>query len=75
VIVAAITSRLSKRNLPTHFLLDGVEGLPDDSILLLEQIRTIDKQRLKEWLTQLDDNYMEEIVSPLLISIGVKNKR
>lgn len=73
VIVAAITSRKSKNNLPTHFYLDSIEGLPANSIILLEQIRTIDKQRLRERLTQLDECYMEEITTPLLISIGLKN--
>ena len=73
VIVAAITSRKSKNNLPTHFYLDSIEGLPANSIILLEQIRTIDKQRLRERLTQLDECYMEEIRTPLLISIGLKN--
>lgn len=73
VIVAAITSRKSKNNLPTHFYLDSIEGLPANSIILLEQIRTIDKQRLRERLIQLDECYMEEITTPLLISIGLKN--
>lgn len=73
VIVAAITSRKSKNNLPTHFYLDSIEGLPANSIILLEQIRTIDKQRLRERLTQLDECYMEKITTPLLISIGLKN--
>lgn len=73
VIVAAITSKKSKSDLPTHFYLNGIEGLPANSIILLEQIRTIDKKRLREHLTQLNECYMEEITTPLLISIGVKN--
>lgn len=73
VIVAAITSKKSKSDLPTHFYLNGIERLPANSIILLEQIRTIDKKRLREHLTQLNECYMEEITTPLLISIGVKN--
>lgn len=73
VIIAAITSRPKKGKLPTHFCLDGIAGLPADSIILFEQIRTIDKKRLKERMTQLDERSMEEITAPLLISIGVKN--
>lgn len=72
VIVAAITSRESKKSLPIHFSLNGVAGLPANSILLCEQLRTIDKARLKERLTQLDSLNMEAIIKPLLISIGVK---
>jgi len=73
VIIAAITSRPKKGKLSTHFSLDGIAGLPADSIILFEQIRTIDKKRLKERMAQLDEQSMEEITSPLLISIGIKN--
>lgn len=72
VIIAAITSRQTKSKLPTHYDLNGVSGLPADSIVLLEQIRTIDKKRLKERLARLDSLIMEAIAMPLLISIGVK---
>lgn len=72
VIIAAITSRQTKSKLPTHYDLNGVRGLPADSIVLLEQIRTIDKKRLKERLARLDSLIMEAIATPLLISIGVK---
>lgn len=72
VIIAAITSRQTKSKLPTHYDLNGVSGLPADSIVLLEQIRTIDKKRLKERLARLDNLNMEAIAMPLLISIGVK---
>ncbi len=71
VIIAAITSRQSKRKIPTHCYLDNIEGLPADSIILLEQIRTIDKKRLKERVTQLSEQNMDAITAPLLISIGV----
>lgn len=73
VIVAAITSRVqSKSKLPTHFRLGTIEGLPDSSIILFEQIRTIDKARLKERLAHLNDQLMQSIDAPLLISIGVR---
>lgn len=72
VIVAAITSRQSKSKLPTHYYLAGVEGLPANSIVLLEQLRTLDKKRLKEHLTRLDEHRMEAIDTPLLISIGIE---
>ena len=72
VIIAAITSRQTKSKLPTHYDLNGVSGLPADSIVLLEQIRTIDKKRLKERLARLDSLVMEAIATPLLISIGVQ---
>lgn len=73
VIVAAITSRVqAKAKLPTHFYLGTIEGLSDNSVLLFEQIRTIDKTRLKERLTHLNDHFMKAIDVPLLISIGVR---
>lgn len=72
VIIAAITSRQTKSKIPTHFYLDEIDGLPANSIVLLEQIRTIDKKRLKERLTQIGEHHMEAINAPLLISIGVE---
>lgn len=72
VIVAAITSKQSKSKLPTHYYLTGVNGIPDDSIILFEQIRTIDKGRLKEWLAQLNELNMDAISRTLLVSIGLK---
>lgn len=73
VIVAAITSRVQRKaKLPTHLYLEMIEGLPDSSIILFEQIRTIDKTRLKERLTHLNDQFMQAIDVPLLISIGVR---
>lgn len=75
VIIAAITSRQTKNKMPTHYDLNGVSGLPADSIVLLEQIRTIDKKRLKERLARLDSLIMEAIATPLLISVGVKTDK
>ena len=72
VIVAAITSRQNKRKLPTHYYLDEIEGLPANSIVLLEQLRTLDKKRIRERLAQLNKPCMEAIDIPLLISIGIR---
>ena len=73
VIIAAITSRLQTKNkIPTHYSLSNIEGLPENSIVLLEQIRTIDKKRLEVYLARLSKHDMETVNKPLLISIGVK---
>ena len=72
VIIAAITSKRTKSGLPTHYYLDGVKGLPENSIILFEQLRTLDKKRLKECLTRLDEHSMEAINAPLLLSIGIR---
>lgn len=71
VIIAAITSRVrKKKKLPTHLYLGQIEGLPANSIILFEQLRTIDKSRLKEHLTHLDEQYLKSLEFPLLISTG-----
>lgn len=71
VIAAAITSQLGKARLPTHIPLsaDGF-GLPKDSIVLLEQIRTLDKQRLKEKIGELPPSVMSRVNEGLLVSLG-----
>ena len=71
VIAAAITSQKYKTGLPTHIKVnaDGC-GLAKDSIVLLEQVRTIDKRRLKEKIGAIDSNKMESIDKALLISLG-----
>ena len=62
VIIAAITSRVrKKKKLPTHLYLGQIEGLPANSIILFEQLRTIDKSRLKEHLTHLDEQYLNRL--------------
>ena len=72
VIAAAITSQHDKANLPTHIQVQGnASGLTRDSIVLLEQIRTIDKKRLKERMGRLDDTSMAEIDTALSISFGL----
>lgn len=74
IIVAAITSQINKAKLPTHFELDGNEyGLMKDSVVLLEQVRTIDRKRLKEKVGHLDEDQMEKINNALEISLGLAN--
>lgn len=71
VIVTAITSQLGKAKLPTHIELSAEEyNLPKNSVALLEQIRTLDKRRLKEKVTKLSDGKMKEVNRALLISLG-----
>ena len=71
VIVSAITSQLGKAKLPTHIDLPAEKyNLPKNSVALLEQIRTLDKRRLKEKLTCLEENKMKEINRAILISLG-----
>ena len=72
VIIAAITSQQHKKNIPTHVNINSEEyGLNKDSVILLEQIRTIDKSRLKEKIGRLSKNDLEEINKALLISLGL----
>ena len=72
VIAAAITSKLNKAKLPTHIELSSKEyGLEKDSIVLLEQIRTIDKSRLKEKIGELNPVKMNQVNKAMLISLGV----
>lgn len=72
VIAAAITSRRDKAQLPTHIDLNAVAcGLQKDSVVLLEQIRTIDKKRLKEKMGELDPTSMSRVNSALTISFGL----
>lgn len=72
VIAAAITSQQSKANLPTHILLHAdSSGLAKDSVVLLEQVRTIDKKRLKEKMGTVDENSMNEINNAISISFGL----
>ena len=72
VIAAAITSRMSKTRLPTHIdVYANKVGLAKDSVILLEQIRTIDKKRLKEKMGHLDDSLMREVDDAISISFGL----
>ena len=72
VIAAAITSQQSKAKLPTHIQLGAQDcGLMKDSVVLLEQIRTIDKKRLKEKMGCLDSNAMDMVNRAITISFGL----
>ena len=71
VIVCAITSKMDKAKLPTHVELSSLEyHLPKDSVALLEQIRTLDKMRLKEKLSYVSPFKMQEVNRAMLISLG-----
>ncbi len=72
VIIAAITAQIQKAKLPTHVEIGASDyGLERDSVVLLEQIRTIDKQRLTEKITHLDDELMQKVNEGLQISLGL----
>ena len=74
VIAAAITSQKDKTRLPTHIQLQAVgSGLAKDSIVLLEQIRTLDKRRLKERMGRLDEVSMNRVDQALQVSFGLGN--
>ncbi len=72
VIVSAITSQLTKAKLPTHIELPSTQyNLPKDSVALLEQVRTLDKRRLKGKITELSQTKMKEVDRAILISFGI----
>lgn len=72
VIIAAITSQLSKAKLPTHIELSHAKyNLPKDSVVLLEQIRTLDKRRLQQKLSSIDAATMQRIDVAILVSLGI----
>jgi len=72
VICAAITSQINKAKLPTHIELDSKRySLIKDSVILLEQVRTIDKARLKEKIGHLEEITMEKVDRSLQISVGL----
>ena len=72
VIAAAITSQINKAKLPTHIEVDALRfGLSKDSVILLEQVRTIDKKRLREKIGHLEGDMMEKVNDALSISFGL----
>ena len=72
VIAAAITSRMGKTRLPTHIdIYADRAGLSKDSVVLLEQIRTLDKRRLKEKMGHLDEKMMTEVNNAIAVSFGL----
>ena len=73
VIAAAITSKINKAKLPTHIEIDAKEyGLSRDSVILLEQVRTIDKQRLREKIGRLNEMEMDKVNEAISISFGLE---
>ena len=73
VIVAPITSRIhTKAKLPTHTLINDFEGLDKNSIILLEQVRTIDKQRLEQYLGMIPDDMVARVDKALAISVALE---
>ena len=77
IIVAAITSKISKPKMPTHVAIKasepGKRGLEKDSVILLEQLRTIDKQRLKDKICCLSKKKLGDVDHALQISVGLIN--
>lgn len=72
VICAALTSRINKAKLPTHIEVSAAQyGLVKDSVILLEQIRTIDKKRLKEKICYADDELLKKVDEALIVSLGL----
>jgi mRNA interferase MazF len=72
VVVAAITAQIQKAKLPTHIEIDAKRyGFDRDSVILLEQIRTIDKQRLTDKITHLDEEMMRHVNEAIQISLGL----
>lgn len=76
VIVAAITSQINKAKLPTHVEISSEEyGLNRDSVVLLEQIRTLDKKRLKEKIGHMTEDDMKKVNKSLLISLNLQDRK
>jgi len=72
VVVAAITSRINKAKMPTHIEISTENsGLARDSVILAEQIRTIDKIRLRERIASLDEELMDKVDQAIKISLGL----
>ena len=71
VIIAAITSQTNKTKLPTHVNVNPQMGLPKNSVVLLEQVRTIDKRRLRDKVGSFDSETMQKVDDSLKISVGL----
>ena len=74
VIIAPITSK-TKRKQRTHVLLNEVSALPKDSVALVEQMRTVDKSRLSDYVGKIDGNVMRRVEKAVRVSIGIKNRQ
>ena len=77
VIAAAITSQTGKARLPTHIDLPVDEncGLSRDSVVLLEQVRTLDKKRLREKMGRVEDDIMQQVDAAIAVSFGLPHER
>lgn len=71
VIVAAVTSKIGKSKVPTHVAIEKDKGLTENSVVLLEQLRTIDKQRLTDKITHLNADLMKEVDTALRVSLAI----
>ena len=72
IIISAITSQINKAKLPTHIEISATDfGLNKDSVVLLEQIRTVDKRRLRDKIGHFDEDLMDKVNEGLLISFGL----
>ena len=71
LIIAPITTKLKKQNLPTHCCFEKVRGLSEPSMVSLEQIKTIDKSRIKQYLGKLTKAQMEEVEDACMTSLGM----
>ena len=71
VIVAAVTSKIGKSKVPTHVAIGKDKGLTENSVVLLEQLRTIDKQRLTDKITHLKADLMKEVDTALRLSLAI----
>ena len=75
IIAAAITSRMTKAPLPTHVTLNNIPGLACESLLLLEQLRTIDCKRLGSYIGTLDERIMAKVDQALAVSVGLDDEQ
>ena len=74
IIAAAVTSQINKAKMPTHIEISAeTYGLVKDSVILMEQIRTIDKKRLKEKIGHADDELMQRVNKALSVSFALEN--
>jgi mRNA interferase MazF len=72
VVIAAITGKPKKTNMPTHYMIPVESGLEAPSVVLLEQVRTIDKCRLEQYIGHLDESTMKGIDQAIAVSLGLK---
>ena len=75
VVIAAITGKPKKTKLPTHYMLPAMRGLYIPSVVLLEQIRTIDKSRLQTYIGTLDEITMKGVDRAFTVSLGLNNEK